>query len=467
VKLRTMPSMHTVALNRSQYGTDCRTGLPKHEAGEYGSADLSATVPAPSLSRNLLWSLAGDTTYAASQWAMVVVIAKLGSTEMVGQFALGLAITAPVMILSGLSLRAIQATDAKSEYEFGEYLALRLGTTVCGVMVLTGLTLVGDYGAGTTAVILWIGLAKAIEAISEIYYGLLQRHERMDLIAMSLMMKGPISLVALTIGLSITGSMVGGVAGMTVAWAMVMLAYDVRIGAGLLHRSGYRAARPRWRLSRLARLTWIAAPLGCTLMLISLNSNIPRYVVHHYLGEQQLGIFAALAHLMLGTSIMMNAFGQTASPRLARFWAEGSLSAFRSQLLYLVAFGAMLGTAGVVVAVVAGRDLLVLLYRPEYSGQIDLFIGLMAVATISHLASALGYGLTAARVFWLQPVQLLLATGAGTVGCLLLVPSVGLAGAAWGTGISLFLQFAIALIVLTYAFRCRLEEIRTVQVPAG
>jgi hypothetical protein len=49
-----------------------------------------------SLRRNFAWTVLGNVTYAACQWGMLVALAKLGSPEMVGQFALGLAIGAPV-----------------------------------------------------------------------------------------------------------------------------------------------------------------------------------------------------------------------------------------------------------------------------------------------------------------------------------------------------------------------------------
>jgi hypothetical protein len=65
---------------------------------------------------------------------MLVVLAKLGSPEIVGQFTLGLAVTAPVVLFTNLSLREVQATDAKHQYLFSDYLGLRL--------LLTGLALV-------------------------------------------------------------------------------------------------------------------------------------------------------------------------------------------------------------------------------------------------------------------------------------------------------------------------------------
>jgi len=48
------------------------------------------------LRRNFSWTLLGNVVYAGCQWAMLVVLAKLGTPEMVGQFAL--VVTAPIVL---------------------------------------------------------------------------------------------------------------------------------------------------------------------------------------------------------------------------------------------------------------------------------------------------------------------------------------------------------------------------------
>ena len=87
------------------------------------------SIPRLSLRKNFSWTLAGNIIYAACQWGMLIILAKLGSAEMVGQFALGLAITAPIIMFADLNLRHVQATDAQEEYHFRDYLGLRLITT--------------------------------------------------------------------------------------------------------------------------------------------------------------------------------------------------------------------------------------------------------------------------------------------------------------------------------------------------
>ncbi len=73
---------------------------------------------------------------------------------MVGQFALGLAIAAPVVMFTNLQLRGVLATDARNEYRFGDYLALRLCATLLAMLTIGGLVqlaaivadLAGDLG---------------------------------------------------------------------------------------------------------------------------------------------------------------------------------------------------------------------------------------------------------------------------------------------------------------------------------
>src|SRR4051794_13845152 len=152
-----------------------------------------------SLRANFSWTFTGNVVYAACQWGILVVLAKLGSPEMVGQFALGLAVTAPVMQFTNLQLRAIQSTDAKSEFSLRDYLGLRLITTIVALLVIIGIAVVANYRQETLLVILFVGLAKGFESISEIFYGQLQQCERMDRIAISMIIKGILSLIVLSI----------------------------------------------------------------------------------------------------------------------------------------------------------------------------------------------------------------------------------------------------------------------------
>jgi O-antigen/teichoic acid export membrane protein len=377
---------------------------------------------------NFLWTFAGNVVYMACQWGMLVVLARLGSPEIVGQFALGLAVSAPVLMFTNLQLRGVLATDARREHAFADYLGVRLLTTLTALLVIGGVVLGSGYQGAVAAVVLLVGLAKAFESVSDIYYGLQQQHEQMKRIAVSLMIKGTGSLAALVVVLLLTRDVVWGTAALAGTWALVLLAYDLR---GTARLAGEAGARPRWRPATVGKLVWLALPLGIVTCLLSLNTNIPRYFVEHQLGLRQLGIFAALGYLMVAGNTVVSALGGTAWPRLAGYWASGNRRAFRSLLLKLAGVGAVLGLAGVGVVLVAGPELLRLLYGAEYAAYSHVLLLFMVAAGIGYVASFLGYGLTAARYFGIQAPLFLGITLATVAACAVLVPRLGLEGAAW------------------------------------
>lgn len=411
------------------------------------------------LRRNFSWTFIGNAVYSACQWGMLVVLAKLGSPEMVGQFTLGLAITAPVFMLTNLQLRSLQATDAKHEYRFGDYLSLRLIGTLLALIVIVGVSLKAGYSWELFLVVMAIALAKAFEAISDVFYGLVQNYERMDRIALSLIIKGPLSLILMGIGVYLTHNVLGGVLGLAISWGAMLLIFDIRSGAMLIESSPLAredlAARnlllPLWNLKTLVNLLWLSLPLGVVMMLISLNTNIPRYFIEQYLGARELGIFGAISYLMVAGNMVIGALAQSATPRLAKYYAANNSRAFRNLLLKLVAIGILVGGAAVLAAVVAGREILTILYRPEYAEQTDVFVLLMVAAGVSYVASFLGYGMTAARYFRIQMPLFMVVTGISALACFWLIPSKGLQGAAIALIIGAIIQAVFSLGVISHA----------------
>jgi O-antigen/teichoic acid export membrane protein len=424
-------------------------------------AEESPLLQPLSLRLNFSWTLFGNVAYAGCQWAMVTALAKLGTTGMVGQFALALALTAPVIMFANLQLRAVQATDARRDFGFGDYLALRLVTTLAAMLVIAGISVWGGYRPETTAVILIVGLAKSFEAFSDVFFGLLQQHERMDRIARRMILKGALGLALLTTGLLLTHRLIYGVAGLLAANVISFIAYDIRSGVLVLRGSGdgrgirnvLDSIRPRWSVPTLKKLAWLALPLGFVMMLLSLNANVPRYFLERTLGEGELGIFAALAYLVVAGATITSALGQAAAPRLAKYYERKDAGRFTGLLSRMLGLGALMGAAAVVLALVGGRTLLKWLYRPEYAERADVLLWLMVAGGAQFLASFLGYGMTAARRFKAQFPLFVGVTAASIVMSWWLIPAYGLKGAALALLISAIIQVVGSAAVVRHALR--------------
>jgi O-antigen/teichoic acid export membrane protein len=406
-----------------------------------------------SLRKNFTWTFIGNVVYAGCSWAILVVLAKLGTPEIVGQFALGLAVTTPIISFAKLQLRAVQATDAQTQYLFRDYWGLRLIMLGLALVVIGGVAAASGYQQELMLTVLVIGFGKAVDAISDVIYGLLQKHEQMDRISVSLILKGILSLIMLTVPRYVTHSVLWAAAGWSLASVVVVVTYDLRSAVIMLKiqsQSG-DSLYPHFALRRLAKLAWLALPLGITLLLVSLMTNIPSYFLQQYAGDRALGIFAAMAYLIVAGTTVISALGQAASPRLAKQYAAHEEQQFHVLLLRLAIIGILLGAAGVLTAVIGGRLLLTLFYQPEYAAYNDVFILLMIGGGISYVASLSGYAVTAARYFKLQPVIFTVGVASTFILCVLLIPSQGIRGAAWVSVIVGLIQLVLTAAYLAYA----------------
>lgn len=382
-----------------------------------------------SLRQNVSWTTAGNLVYALCQWGVLTVIAKSGTPAMVGMFALGLAITAPVIQFANLQLRGVQATDARADFAFGDYVALRLVTTLLALAASAGIVLWIDRSRETTAVILLIAGAKGIDALSDVIYGHFQQIERMDVIARAQVANGLLSLALVAAGLVVFDDIVVGVAGYVVGSVVPLVAYTIPAARRSLRAGRSAASMVRWDVATLRGLAWTALPLGMVMLLISLNANIPRYVVEHEQGERGLGVFAALVYIVVAAGMVVTAVGQAVSPRLARQYAAGALDGFRDMLARAIQISLVLGAVGAVAALVAGRPVIALLYTSEYADDTIALAMLALAGGVTFAASFAGFAMTAVRRFRAQVPVFLVVVLSTTVASLVLVPEYGLRGA--------------------------------------
>lgn len=249
-----------------------------------------------------------------------------------------------------------------------------------------------------------------------------------------------------------------GIAGVLAARAIVFFGYDIRertqgIEAlpGRFSNNEELAPRFNWRVHR--ELLWLSLPLGIVVLLTTLNSSVPSYFIRQGLGDRELGIFTAIGFVISVGNVAVVSLGQSAFTRLARAHGSGNYSGFWSLLTKLVAFGALLGVCGMTLSKLAGREILVMLFRPEYAERADLLPWIMAAGGVSFMAQFLGFGITAAGHYNSQVFLNGLANLSLLVACYWMVTRQGLLGAIVAMLIAAMVQLAGSVAVLAYGMR--------------
>jgi O-antigen/teichoic acid export membrane protein len=302
-------------------------------------------------------------------------------------------------------------------------------------------------------VILAVGFAYAIETVSDVYYARLQLHDRMAEISKSMIARAVLSVLGLGAAAYFTRNVLWGIAAVVAARLIVLLGYDVRaLTHGICNKSKWFSQNPalavHFDLKALRKLVWVSFPLGIVVLLGCLNASVPNFFIKHTLGDRGVGIFAALGFVVSVGNMAVVSLGQSAFTRLARACKAGNLTAFRSLLGRLLLLGAAIGVSGIVFSRLLGREILTLLFRPEYAEHADLLPWIMAAGGVLFMAQFLGFGLTAANFYHSQVALNIAANISLLASCYWLVQRQGLLGAILAMLIGASVQFAGSLFVL-------------------
>jgi O-antigen/teichoic acid export membrane protein len=265
----------------------------------------------------------------------------------------------------------------------------------------------------------------------------------MDKIAVSLAARGVLCLVTLHLAMTTFRSVLAGSLALAIATLVVLLTYDFTCAARVRSEGGKAelastawksmvAVLPRWNLSRVKQIFLLGMPLGITSLLLALAISTPRYFLQRWQGEQAVGYFTALAHPTAAFSILLSAFGQAATPRMADFY-RSDRRRYHGIVVTLLLVPIVSLVLAVAILQAVGPDLLGFIYRDDYAEYHVVFMVLIVSGAAWAVSSVLGYAATASGRLRGQAGAAMVISLSSALVSALAIPLYGLIGAAAAT----------------------------------
>jgi O-antigen/teichoic acid export membrane protein len=401
-------------------------------------------VPVPDndgrpLLRGTLWAVGGTGFYYACQLGVLVLLAKFASPSIQGQYVLALALATPVVLFFGLELRSAFVSDAGQQFPLGTYFALRRRSLLGAAVVLLGVLAWQAAGTEPSAsyllILVGVFAARILWAWADLGWGVYQRRERLDLLGVSVGLRGVALLAPFALLLPLyawlkasgripAARLADGAALAALvhalAFGILWLAFDrprVVRRASLAASLGSAGASPPLRGLALQTL-----PLGVVALVINLCDTFPRVVIERQPdGRALLGYFGALAYITLAGNLVVIQASTAAANRLARFYQQ-DFRAFLRLGARLIAIAAGIGAGVLVIAVLLGRWILSTLYTAEYARFETEFRIIVLAQCLALLTNVFGAATTQMRLFWLQVPAQVLTLLATVIAALVLIP---------------------------------------------
>ena len=387
------------------------------------------------------WLVGGNFVFAFSQWVILIFFARMTNQENLGQYALALAIVTPIFAVGNLQLRPLYILDVNSEqkYTYTHFYYLRL---ICSFIALACCLVLGLFFNVSILVLLLVGLLKFFESYSDIIYAYYNAHDQTQLISKSLFLKGTLSVLAVAVGLYLFDF-----------YTALILFLIVYLVVWLFIDNLYiQKTQEIKKMSLDLGIMKSAIPMGISLGIVTLQSNIPRLFLDQYASIEAVGIFTVLSYFIIVGSIFINSICQYLSPRLTHAWNHNR-AYFKKLLSMALLIAGGLGLIAIFLSYFMGEFVLNLVYGAEYVAYTDAFVLTMVAGFILYLATVLGYTLTAIGFIKQQVYLFSIVLIFSVLVSYLCIPEYGIVGGIYTLMVSYLVQCVLSLLVVLFRLK--------------
>jgi len=391
--------------------------------------------------KNLSWTFFGNLIFAFSQWFVVFLITKFANISFLGKFTSVQAITAPVFMCLTFGFRTVIASDVVSSNKETTYFSFRLITSVLAIIICMGVVLVKDaHEKDVLFLMVFYSIAKFIESLSDLIYGYYQRDKTFKNYGISFILRGVFNCVFSFIAIVYINES-WFVLSFLLSWLLVFYFFDYRH-----YKQIFKFSIQKGPLKKLFLLT---LPLAINLLLISVSTNVQRYLVEYFLGYHALGLMSGIMYFNVVGVLFVSSLSQTIIADLSSAYQVNDEKKFWRNYKKVLLPVLVIAIAYILFTVFAGKSLLGLFYNKEFAQSSGLFILAALIGLPTYLSSSIGYALTAIGKYRIQIWGTVISISMTIIGSFLLIPRYNLNGAMYaGLAASIFQCIILAIVLI-------------------
>ena len=178
--------------------------------------------------KNFIWNIIGTGFNAFNSLFFMIAVTRINGVDNAGIYAIAYS-TACILYMIGIYAgRIYQVTENNAKITNKDYIFNRAMS--CGIIFIISILFVvlKGYDIFKSSIFIILALYKALEAFSDVFYGILQKNNYLDKAGKSCFMKAIISVVVFTIADVLTKNLIIACSSIVVVYLVIILIYDLR-----------------------------------------------------------------------------------------------------------------------------------------------------------------------------------------------------------------------------------------------
>ena len=350
-----------------------------------------------------IWNMAGSMLMAFQSVIMLMILTRtLGLVE-AGGFTIAYANAKLFLTIGKYGMRYFQVSDVKNQFTFAEYRLSRVVTSAAMIAVSIAYTLYAavsnGYTAEKTQVILWMCLFKVVDVIEDVYHGLYQRKNRLDVASKILTLRMILTIIVFGLGLVILRDLL---LSLIIATILTTLLFILSIRWTY---SGIQIGNERVEKRNILLLLKVCFPLFAGSFLSFYIGNAPKYAIDARLTDELQACYGFIAMPVFVIGLLNNFIFNPMLFHISVLWNEKKVKAFVLKTIFQTGVVVLITIVCIVGAWLIGIPVLSWLYNTDlapYKAELLIlllgggFLGLSgllnAVITVIRYQKSLMWG---------------------------------------------------------------------------
>lgn len=347
-----------------------------------------------------IWNMLGSLSSATISVVLLMVVTRFLRPIDSDSYAFAYSFANMMIVIALFQVRNYQATDIGKKYSFTQYFTARIITSVLMMVISVAYLLVTPNDSYKSQIILLVCLYRLTDAFSDLYQGLFQQHERLDIAGKSLTFRNLLIFLVYSFIIIRTKDLVLALQAICVISSIFILLYDVR-KARYFEIVDFKGIKNKRNWLNSLQLLKDSFPLFLNGFLIIYIYTQPKYAIETMtnLGKIPLGSQTIFNILFMPAFVMnlMMLFFRAHITQMAVALVKGHFERFKSIQVSLFSY---LGTLMIIVllgSALLGIPFLSLLYATPLKSFWLAFMTIMVGGAIGSFATAIDNILTAMR----------------------------------------------------------------------
>lgn len=397
--------------------------------------------------KNVIWNMIGTTANAFNSLFFMIIVTRINGLKDSGIFTLAFSLACLFCFIGNYEGRVFQVTDVKQDFSNKEYIVHRISSCILMMVTVLIYCLIMKYDAYKMSVTFALCFMKCCEVFSDVFYGVLQKNDNLELVGKSLFFKSIASILVFVVLDMVTKNLLLSCVGLDLIWLVVLFLYDIPKTKNLIQKEEKNS------LTNIIKLYKDGFFSFSILFLAVYLVNAQKYALDGIVVESLQAVFGIVLMPATIISLACQYLLQPILNTIANLYALGqkkefNILIFKSSLLVLV-----FGLVCIIGAYLFGIPVLNILYGVNISDYKLCLILIIVGAIFYSLSTLVSAALTTIRHTFVQFIVYSVTSLFALFVSKLFIINFSLIGASLAYLLCMFIQFLLYLLIYIYIMR--------------